>query len=210
MVTRSMRPPTPKLSLNCRKDIDAGVALAWLRQFAAQDFEHWATVGFDEAMRAEALLMGRGSDEYFGARWTSRPGEWADRLRSLPKYVVSSTLKDPMWTNATVLNGDMVEEVSKLKQRIAGEIVVYASASLVQTLIEKDLVDELPLTVYPVVLGGGMRLFGETTDTKPMRLVRAETLGENLTYLVYQFVRAAQTPMAAPWATPALALEQLA
>jgi dihydrofolate reductase len=151
VVTRSMRPPTPKLSLNCRRDIDAGVALAWLRQFAAQDFEHWATVGFDEAMRAEALLMGRGSDEYFGARWTSRPGEWADRLRSLPKYVVSSTLKDPMWTNATVLNGDVVEEVSKLKQRIAGEIVVYASASLVQTLIEKDLVDELPLTVYPVV-----------------------------------------------------------
>jgi dihydrofolate reductase len=154
--------------------------------------------------------MGRGSDEWFGTRWTSRPGEWADRLRSLPKYVVSATLKDPKWTNATVLNGDVVEEVSKLKQRIAGEMVVYASAPLVRTLTEKDLVDELRLTVYPVVLGGGMRLFGDTTSPKPMRLVRAETLGENLTYLVYQFVRAAQTPMTAPLATPALAPEQVA
>ena len=107
----------------------------------------------DEALGAEALLLGRRSDEWFAARWLSRSGDWADRLNSLPKYVVSSTLEEPRWTNATVLTGDVADEVSKLKQELDGDIVVYASTQLVRTLMEHDLVDELRLTVYPVVLG---------------------------------------------------------
>ena len=115
------------------------------------------------------------SDEWFAARWLSKTGEWADRLNSMPKYVVSSTLQEPKWSNSTVLRGDVVSEVSKLKQELAGDIVVYASYQLGRTLIEHDLVDELRLFVYPVVLGAGQRLFGQTSDKKPMRLVDAKT-----------------------------------
>ena len=110
-------------------------------------------------------------------------------MNSLPKYVVSSTLVDPAWSNSTVLEGDVVHEVSKLKQEIDGEIVVYASRQLVRTLMEHDLVDELRLIVFPVVLGAGERLFGETSDEKPVRLVDAKTVGENLTFLSYELVR---------------------
>jgi dihydrofolate reductase len=127
-------------------------------------------------------------------RWLSRSGEWADRLNSLPKYVVSSTLEEPRWSNSTVfkgavLKGDVVTEVSKLKQELAGDIVVYASTPLVRTLMEHDLVDELHLTVFPVVLGAGERLFGETSDKKPMRLVSTQTVGDSLAYLTYESVR---------------------
>ena len=115
----------------------------------------------------------------------------ADRLNSLPKYVVSSTLEDPEWNNSTVLKGDVVSEVSKLKQELDGEIVVSASYQLVRTLIEHDLVDELRLVVFPVVLGAGERLFGETSDKKPMRLLDTRTIGDGLAYLTYQLVRAA-------------------
>ena len=155
----------------------------------ARTSKQWAEVEFEEALGAEALLLGRRSDEWFAARWPSRSGEWADRLNSLPKYVVSSTLEDPAWTNATVLKGDVVDEVSKLKQELDGEIVVYASYQLVRTLIEHDLVDELRLMVFPVVLGAGERLFGETSDKKPMRLVDARTVGDGLAFLTYQPVR---------------------
>src|SRR5438034_3450486 len=130
----------------------------WFDQFLATDRVAWAKVELDEALRAEALLLGRRSDEYFGVRWSSRTGEWADRLNGLPKYVVSSTLETPRWTNSTVLKGDVVDEVSKLKQELDGEIVVYASYQLVRTLIDHDLVDELRLVVFPVVLGAGERL----------------------------------------------------
>ena len=106
----------------------------------------------------------------------------ADRLNSLPKYVVSSTLEDPGWNNSTVLTGDVVDEVSKLKQELDGEIVVLASPQLARTLIEHDLVDELRLMVFPVVLGAGERLFGETSDKKPMRLVDTQTVGDGLAY----------------------------
>ena len=123
---------------------------------------------------ADALLLGRRSDEWFASRWMSRGGEWADKLNSMPKYVVSSTLKDAAWSNSTVIKGDVVSEVSKLKQEISGEILVYASYQLVHTLIEHDLVDELRLVIFPVVLGAGERLFGETSDKKPMRLVSVE------------------------------------
>ena len=139
-----------------------------------------AKVTLDEALGAEALLLGRRSYEWFAARWPSRSGELADRLNSLPKYVVSSTLEDPGWNNSTVLKGDVVDEVSKLKQELDGEIVVPASFQLVHTLIEHDLVDELRLKIFPVVLGAGERLFGETSDKKPMRLVATRTLGDGV------------------------------
>jgi dihydrofolate reductase len=161
----------------------------WSGQVGDKDREAWVKVELDEALGAEALLLGRRSDEWFAARWLSRSGEWADRLNSLPKYVVSSTLDEARWTNSTVLKGDVVNEVSKLKQELAGEIVVYASTQLVHTLMEHDLVDELRLMVYPVVLGAGQRLFGETTDKKPMRLVQARAVGDSLAFLTYQLVR---------------------
>ena len=148
-----------------------------------------AKVLLDEALGAEALLLGRRSYELLAARWPSRSGELADRLNSLPKYVVSSTLEDPEWNNSTVLKGDVVTEVSKLKQELDGEIVVAASFQLVRTLIEHDLVDELRLMIYPVVLGAGERLFGETSDKKPMRLVDTRTVGGGVAFLTYELVR---------------------
>ena len=161
----------------------------WFVQIGDKDREEWAKLELDEALGAEALLLGRRSDEWFAARWLSRSGEWADRLNSLPKYVVSSTLEEPRWSNSTVLKGDVVTEVSKLKQELAGDIVVYASTQLVHTLMEHDLVDELRLTIYPVVLGAGERLFGETSDKKPMRLINTRTVGDGLAYLTYERVR---------------------
>jgi len=161
----------------------------WFGQFGGKDIEEWAKVALDEALRAEALLLGRRSDEWFAARWASRDGEWADRLNSLPKYVVSSTLDQPKWANSTVLKGDVVTEVSKLRQELDGDIVVYGSTRLVHTLMEHDLVDELRLTVYPVVLGSGERLFGETSDKIPMRLISTQTVGDGLALLTYEVVR---------------------
>ncbi len=161
----------------------------WFGQFGGQDLEEWAKVSLDEALRTEALLLGRRSEEWFAARWASRNGEWAERLNSLPKYVVSSTLENHKWTNVTVLNGDVVDEVTKLKHELTGDIVVYASYQLGRALIEHDLVDELRLVVFPVVLGAGERLFGQTSDAKPMRLVDTRTVGDGLAFLTYQPVR---------------------
>jgi dihydrofolate reductase len=161
----------------------------WLLQFGGKDLEEWKKVALDEALRAEAWLLGRRSYEFFGVRWRPRTGEFADRLNSMPKYVVSSTLDEPDWNNSTVLKGDVVTEVSKLKQKLDGEIVVPASYQLGRTLIEHDLVDELRLVVFPVVLGAGERLFGQTSDKKPMRLVDTRTIGDGLAFLTYQFVR---------------------
>jgi dihydrofolate reductase len=161
----------------------------WFSQFGGKDLEEWAKVSLDEALHAEALLLGRRSDEWFAERWSSRSGEWADRLNGLPKYVVSSTLVDPRWNNSTVLKGDVVDEVTKLKQELDGEILVYASYQLGQALIEHDLVDELRLTVFPVVLGAGERLFGETSEQKPMRLIGTKTIGDGLAFLTYELVR---------------------
>jgi dihydrofolate reductase len=161
----------------------------WFGEFGGKDLEPWSKVSLEEALGTEALLLGRRSDEWFGTRWTSRSGAWADRLNSLPKYVVSSTLEDPKWTNVTVLKGDVVDEVSKLKQELAGDIVVYASYQLGHTLLEHDLVDEVRVVLYPVVLGAGQRLFGETSGNKPMRLVDTKTIGDGLVFLTYQPVR---------------------
>jgi dihydrofolate reductase len=146
-------------------------------------------LALDEALGAEALLLGRRSYEWFAARWPSRSGELADRLNSMPKYVVSSILEDPDWNNSTVLKGDVVNEVSKLKQELNGEIVVAASFRLVDTLMEHDLVDELRLKIFPVVVGAGERLFGETSDKKPMRLVDAQTVEGDVAFLTYERVR---------------------
>ena len=161
----------------------------WFGEFGGKDLQGWARVEAEEALGADALLLGRRSDEWFASCWLPRDGAWADKLNSMPKYVVSSTLTDPKWRNSTVIKGDVVSEVSKLKQEISGEILVYASYQLVRTLIEHDLFDELRLVIFPVVLGDGERLFGETSDKKPMRLVSVSTIGDGLAFVTYKVVR---------------------
>jgi dihydrofolate reductase len=154
-----------------------------------KDHPELGKVALDEALGAEALLLGRRSYEWLAARWPSRSGELADRFNGMPKYVVSSTLEEPDWNNSTVLKGDVVNEVAKLKHELEGEIVVPASFQLVHTLIEHGLVDELRLKIFPVVLGAGERLFDETSDKKPMRLVDTQTLGDGVAFLTYELVR---------------------
>jgi dihydrofolate reductase len=139
----------------------------------------------DEALEADALLLGRVTYQGFAAAWPSRSGDFADKFNSMPKYVVSSTLNEAGWNNSTVLKGDLVEAVSKLRQATGGDIVVPGSTQLVQTLLEHDLVDELRLMVYPVVLGSGKRLFGDTSERKPLRLVSSRTAGEGVAILIY-------------------------
>jgi dihydrofolate reductase len=161
----------------------------WVGRVGDRGREEAAQVLLEEALGTEAMLLGRRSYEFLAVRWLSRTGALADRLNSKPKYVVSSTLQDPAWNNTTVLKGNVVNEVSKLKQQLAGDIVVPASFQLVRTLIEHDLIDELRLMIYPVVLGAGERLFGETSDKKPLRLISTRTVGNDLAYLTYQPVR---------------------
>jgi dihydrofolate reductase len=145
----------------------------------------------EETLRSEALLLGRMTYETFAGAWPSRTDEagFADKFNSMPKYVVSSTLEEPEWNNSTVLEGDVVEEVSRLKRDLDGEIVVHGSARLAQTLLENDLVDELRLMVFPVVLGTGKRLFGETSDKKRLRLTDSKTVGDGVAILVYEAAR---------------------
>jgi dihydrofolate reductase len=164
----------------------------------AEDFEHggWSfefsrgeegdKFKLDEAFESDALLLGRVTYEGFAEAWPSREGEFADKFNNMPKYVVSSTLEEPEWNNSTVLGGDVVEEVSKLRQAVDGDIVVHGSARLVQTLLEHDLVDELRLMVFPVVLGSGKRLFGDTTDKKPLRLADSKMVGDGVAILTYE------------------------
>jgi dihydrofolate reductase len=139
----------------------------------------------DETFAADAMLLGRVTYEGFAAAWPSREGEFADKFNTMPKYVVSSTLSDPEWPNSTVLAGDVVEEVSKLREQPGGDIVVHGSVTLAQTLIENDLVDELRLMVFPVVLGSGKRLFGEMGDKKRLRLTDSKMAGDGVAILVY-------------------------
>jgi dihydrofolate reductase len=160
----------------------------WFGQFGGSDLEEWTKVAAKETLAADALLLGRRSDEWFATRWLPRSNPWADELNKMPKFVVSSTLGEAKWSNATILNGDVVSEVTNLKQRVSGEILVYASYQLVQTLIENDLVDELRLVIFPVVLGTGKRLLAETSDKKPLRLDTASTIGQGLTYVTYHVV----------------------
>jgi dihydrofolate reductase len=164
----------------------------------SEDFEHggWSfefnrgdegdRFKLDEARSAEALLLGRVTYEGFADAWPSREGEFADKFNSMPKYVVSSTLEDPQWTNSTVLNGDLGDEVTRLRRELDGDIVVHGSAQLAQELIDRGLVDELRLMVFPVVLGTGKRLFGPTDGKRTMRLVEGRTVGDGVAILVYE------------------------
>jgi dihydrofolate reductase len=140
----------------------------------------------DEALDSEALLLGRRTYEGFAAAWPSREGEFADKFNRMPKYVVSATLEDPEWSNSTVLSGDLAEDVARLRESTEGNIVVHGSAQLVQALVEHDLVDELRLMVFPVVLGKGKRLFGETSGKKRLRLTGSKTVGDGIAVLVYE------------------------
>ena len=161
----------------------------WFLESGGKDLEEWGKTEYAEALGTAALLLGRRSDDWFGARWAARPGEWADQLNRLPKYVVSSTLQDPSWTNVTVLDGDAVEAVAKLKQQVAGDIVVYASYQLGQAPIEHDLVDELRLFIFPVIVGAGKRLFGEASGSKPFRLASSRIVGDGLVFVCYEIAR---------------------
>jgi dihydrofolate reductase len=148
--------------------------------------EDGARFKLEETLDAEAVLLGRVTYERFAAAWPSQEGEFADKFNAMPKYVVSSTLQDPQWNNSTVLGGDVVEEVAKLRQNRDGDIVVHGSARLVRTLVEHDLVDEVRLMVFPVVVGAGKHLFGDTSGTKRLRLVDARTVGDGVAILIYR------------------------
>jgi dihydrofolate reductase len=143
----------------------------------------------EETFASQALLLGRVTYDGFAAAWPSRTGEFADKFNTMPKYVVSSTLDEADWNNTTILDGDVVGQVSQLRQELEGDIVVHGSATLVQTLLENDLVDELRLMVFPVILGRGKRLFGETTDKKPARLVDSKAVGSGIVILVYDLAQ---------------------
>jgi dihydrofolate reductase len=159
----------------------------WVGHISAR--EEVDQVKLDEALAAEALLLGRRTYEFFAARWPSRTGALADRLNALPKYVVSSTLERPAWNNASLLTGDVVGAVSQLGRDVDGEVVVYGSFRLVRTLLEHDLVDELRLLVYPVLLGSGERLFAGSADQKPTRLTAVRAVADSVALLSYEVIR---------------------
>jgi dihydrofolate reductase len=142
-------------------------------------------LALDEAIGSEAMLVGRRTYEWLAARWPSRSGALADRLNGMPKYVASSTLENPEWTNTMVIKGDLLEEVAKLKRQFSGDIFVPASFSIVRVLLEHDLVDELRLKIFPIVIGAGERLFAETSEARPLRLVSVRTLDGDTTFVTY-------------------------
>jgi dihydrofolate reductase len=158
----------------------------WRAGLPPTDRQKWDKLILDDVLGARALLLGRRSYEFFAGRYPHRTGELADRMNSLPKYVVSATLAEPGWNNSTVLGGDLAAEVSKLKHAVDGEIRVYASSQLVHALIEHDLVDGLRLTIFPLVMGAGMRLFDQSGNPKALRRIDTRTVGDSLTYLAYQ------------------------
>jgi dihydrofolate reductase len=173
----------------------------------AEDFEHggWTfeiergdgdRFKMEETRESDALLLGRVTYEGFAAAWPSRDGAFADKFNGMPKYVISSTLEDPEWSNTTVLNGDVVREVSRLRRETQGEIVVHGSATLVQALVDNDLVDELRLMVFPVILGSGRRLFGSTDGKRRMRLTDSKTVGDGVAILIYEPVRSEEAAAA--------------
>jgi dihydrofolate reductase len=159
---------------------------AWTFEFDQGDGSQFK---MDETRDSAALLLGRVTYEGFASAWPSQTGDFADMFNSMPKYVVSSTLENTAWNNSTVLKGDAVKEVTKLKQKVDGNIVVHGSAQLAQTLLANDLVDELRLMVFPVILGSGKRFFGATSDSKRMRLVDSKTVGDGINILIYQPAR---------------------
>ncbi|MQY29308.1 dihydrofolate reductase family protein [Nocardia aurantia] len=168
---------------------EEGFALGgWFTHFTGADREEWSAIEYAEARDAAALLLGRRTYEWFAARWAARPGDWADRLRELPKYVVASAALDgPDWNHVEVVKGEVVEEVSDMRRRIDGEIVVYGSRELVQALLAHDLVDELRLTTFPYLLGAGERWFDRIGPaTRPLRLVATRAIGHTLALHTYR------------------------
>jgi dihydrofolate reductase len=161
----------------------------WFSAAGAADREAFGQAALEEALAADAFLMGRRSYEFLASRWPARTGALANRLNRIPKYVVSATLAEPDWNNTTVIKGDPATQVAALKQQISGEIVVPASFGLVQTLFEHDLVDELRIMVYPVILGTGPPFFGRISDQVSLHLLANRTLGDHLTYTAYEVVR---------------------
>lgn len=158
----------------------------WFVRVKERDHKEWANAALEEALHAEAWLLGRRSYDFFSARWPSRTGPLADRLNAISKYVVSSTLEKTDWNKTSVLKGNVVDNVSQLKQKVGGDIVVPASRQLVQTLMEHDLVDELRLMFFPVALGSGERLFGEMDNKVNFSLAGISTVGDNLALLTYE------------------------
>jgi dihydrofolate reductase len=158
---------------------------SWFASISTEDREAWAKGEHEEALAASALLMGRRTYSWFVMRgWPTRSGAWADRLRELPKYVVSSsTLEGPDWGSASVVRADALPTLAR---HVDGEVVVYGSGRLARALLEQGLVDELRLTIYPIVVGAGERLFGETRDVRPFRLVASRTIGDGLAAVTYQ------------------------
>jgi dihydrofolate reductase len=154
--------------------------------FQIKQGQEGADFKLNETRNSEALLLGRVTYQGFAKAWPSVEGEFGDMFNNMPKYVISSTLDKAEWNNTTVLKGDVVKEVSKLRQKPGGDIVVHGSAQLVQTLLEHDLVDELRLMVFPVILGSGKRLFGDTSDKKTMTLADSKTFGAGVTLLTYR------------------------
>lgn len=157
----------------------------WFYRSGESDVPSWDVLSTKQAMEAEALLLGRRTDAWFGTR--ERPGQWAERTLAMPKYVVSTTNDKPAWQNSTVLNGDAVEQISALKAKLDGEILVYGSYTLVRTLIEHHLADELRLCVFPIVLGSGRRLFDDLTEAHPMRLTDLRRVGDGIMFYTYEF-----------------------
>ncbi len=153
--------------------------------FEIEQGEEGGKFKLEETFGSDALLLGRVTYEGFAAAWPERDGEFADKFNTMPKYVVSSTLTDPQWTNSHVLGGDLVDEITKLKGVVGGDIVVHGSARLAQGLLESDLVDELRLMVFPVVLGSGKRLF-ESGSKKRMRLTGSKAVGDGVLILTYE------------------------
>jgi len=171
------------------EDFDRG---GWAFQFDRGD--EGDRFKLDEVLEADAHLLGRRTYQGFAAAWPSRGGEFADKINSMPKYVVSRTLDEADWTNSTLITDDVAEAVAKLKQDLDGVILVAGSAQLVQTLIENDLVDEFRLMVFPLVIGSGKRLFKDTTQATALRLVDAKSVGsDGVMILTYEPARAGES-----------------
>ncbi|MFF2551271.1 dihydrofolate reductase family protein [Nocardia sp. NPDC058058] len=167
----------------------------WFHRFAGtRDLADWTDNETREVLAADALLLGGRSFDWFATRMhgadvrVSRT--WADRMNTLPKYAVSSTAEGPRWNNTTVLNGDAAKEISELKRKVDGDILVYGSYQLARTLLAEQLADELRLTVFPVVLGTGLRVFDEIGATTPLHLVETRKIGDGLMCCTYEFTHA--------------------
>jgi dihydrofolate reductase len=155
----------------------------WVFDYMSKEQEAYK---LDEVREAEALLLGRVTYEGFSAAWPQRSGEFADKMNAMPKFVASTTLREPEWENTTVLGGDVAAEVAKLKQADGGPILVAGSCTLVQSLMPHGVIDEYRLMIFPVVLGSGKRLFPETPEKTPLELADTRTFGSGVVVQTYR------------------------